>query len=144
MKYLLDTCVLSELVKKKPDQRVIEWISGIEESKLFVSVLTIGEIHKGIEKMPKSERRKMLLQWVDDDLQERFGGRIISFDLQVAASWGKMQAKAEISGKTMPIIDGMIAATARTHNLAVATRNISDMEAGKAVLINPWEEDLPV
>ena len=142
MKYLLDTCVLSELVKKKPDQRVIEWISGIEESKFFVSALTIGEIHKGIEKMPKSERRKMLLQWVDEDLQERFRGRIIPFDLQVAAAWGKMQAKAEMFGKTMPIIDGMIAATAITHNLAVATRNISDMEAGKAVLVNPWDEDL--
>lgn len=144
MKYLLDTCVLSELVKKKPDQRVIEWISGIEESKFFVSALTIGEIHKGIEKMPESERRKMLLQWVDEDLQERFGGRIIPLDFQVAAAWGKMQATAEMSGKTMPIIDGMIAATAITHNLAVATRNISDMEAGKAVLVNPWDEDLPV
>jgi predicted nucleic acid-binding protein len=144
VKYLLDTCVLSELVKKKPDQRVIEWISGIEESKLFVSALTIGEIHKGIEKMPKSERRKMLLQWVDEDLQERFRGRIIPFDLQTAAVWGKMQAKAEMLGKTMPIIDGMIAATAITHNLAVATRNISDMEAGKAMLVNPWGEDLSV
>lgn len=142
MKYLLDTCILSELVKKKPDQRVIKWISGIEESKLFVSALTIGEIHKGIEKMPKSERRKMLLQWVDEDLQERFRRRIIPFDLQTAAVWGKMQARAEMSGKTMPIIDGMIAATAITHNLAVATRNISDMEAGKAMLINPWDEDL--
>ena len=141
MKYLLDTCVLSELVKKKPDQRVVEWISGIEESKLFVSVLTIGEIHKGIEKMPESRRRKMLLQWVDEDLQERFMGRIIPFDLQVAAVWGKMQAKTERSGKTMPIIDGMIAATATTHNLVVATRNISDMEAGKAVLVNPWDKN---
>mgnify|MGYP001814027627 CR=1 FL=1 len=140
MKYLLDTCVLSELVKKKPDQRVVEWISGIEESKLFVSVLTIGEIHKGIEKMPESRRREMLLQWVDEDLRERFRGRIIPFDLQVAAVWGKMQAKAEMSGKTMPIIDGMIAATAVEHNLTVATRNISDMEAGKAVLVNPWDK----
>ena len=141
MKYLLDTCVLSELVKKKPDQRVVEWISGIEESKLFVSVLTIGEIHKGIEKMPESRRRKMLLQWVDEDLRERFRGRIIPFDLQVAAVWGKMQAKTEMSGKTMPIIDGMIAAMATTHNLVVATRNISDMEAGKAVLVNPWDKN---
>lgn len=142
MKYLLDTCVLSELIKKKPDQRVVEWISGIEESKLFVSVLTIGEIHKGIEKLPRSGRREMLLRWVDEDLPERFRGRIIPFDLRSAAVWGKMQATAEMAGKTMPIIDGMIAATAATHNLAVATRNISDMEAGNAVLINPWDEDL--
>ncbi|MCI5167010.1 MAG: type II toxin-antitoxin system VapC family toxin [Candidatus Electrothrix sp. GM3_4] len=142
MKYLLDTCVLSELVKKKPDQRVVKWIASIEESKLFISVLTIGEIHKGIEKMPKSKRREMLLQWVDEDLQERFRGRTIPFDLQAAAVWGKMQAKAEMSGKTIPIIDGMIAATAITHNFAVATRNISDMEASKAVLVNPWDEDV--
>ena len=123
MKYLLDTCVLSELVKKKPDQRVIEWISDIEESKLFISALTIGEIHKGIEKMSNNGRRKVLSQWVDEDLQERFRGRIIPFDLQVAAVWGKMQAKAEMSGKTMPIIDGMIVATAIRHSLAVVTRN---------------------
>ncbi len=139
MKYLLDTCVLSELVEKKPDQRVVEWISDIEESKFFVSALTMGEIHKGIEKMPNNGRRKMLLQWVDEDLQERFRGRIIPFDFQTAVVWGKMQAKAEMSGKTMPIIDGMIAATAITHSLAVATRNISDMEAGGAVLVNPWD-----
>lgn len=90
--------------------------------------------------MPESRRREMLLQWVDEDLRERFRGRIIPFDLQVAAVWGKMQAKAEMSGKTMPIIDGMIAATAVEHNLTVATRNISDMEAGKAVLVNPWDK----
>ncbi len=142
MKYLLDTCVLSELIKKKPDQRVVEWIANIEESKLFVSVLTIGEIHKGIEKLPKSKRREMLLQWVDEDLQERFRGRIAPFNIQTATVWGKMQAKAEMSGKTMPIIDGMIAATAITHNFAMSTRNISDMEASKAVLVNPWDEDI--
>ncbi len=100
MKYLLDTCVLSELVKKKPDQKVIEWISDIEESKLFVSVLTIGEIHKGIEKLPKSARRATLLQWVNEDLRKRFRGRILPFDLQTAAVWGTMQARAEMSGKT--------------------------------------------
>ncbi|MCI5147334.1 MAG: type II toxin-antitoxin system VapC family toxin, partial [Candidatus Electrothrix sp. AR3] len=116
--------------------------SGIEESKLFVSVLTIGEIHKGIEKLPRSGRREMLLQWVDEDLQERFWGRIIPFDLRSAPVWGKMQATAEMVGKTMPIIDGMIAATAATHNLVVATRNISDMEASKAILVNPWDENL--
>lgn len=138
MKYLLDTCVLSELVKKKPDHNVVEWISCIEEAKLFVSVLTIAEIHKGSEKLPESKRREKLLRWVDEDLRERFRGRILSFDLQTAAVWGKMQAKAEMSGKTMPIIDGMIAATASAHNLAVATRNISDMKSSGVMLINPW------
>jgi predicted nucleic acid-binding protein len=84
----------------------------------------------------------MLLQWVDEDLQERFKGRIAPFNIHTATVWGKMQAKAEMSGKTMPIIDGMIAATAITHNFAMATRNISDMEASKALLINPWDEDI--
>lgn len=138
MNCLIDTCVVSELTKKKPDQQAVRWISSIDESKLFISVLTIGELHKGIEKLPSGKKREQLLQWVNEDLQERFSGRIVAFDLQCAIAWGKMQAKAEAAGRALPVIDGMIAATALAHHFAVATRNISDMEASGAVLINPW------
>lgn len=138
MNCLIDTCVVSELTKKKPDQQAVRWISSIDESKLFISVLTIGELHKGIEKLPSGKKREQLLQWVNEDLQERFSGRIVAFDLQCATTWGKMQAKAEAAGRALPVIDGMIAATALAHHFAVATRNISDMEASGAVLINPW------
>jgi predicted nucleic acid-binding protein len=136
---LIDTCVISELAKKKPEQRVAAWISGIEESKLFLSVLTIGELLKGIEKLPDGGRRQTLLRWVNEDLQERFSGRIAVFDLQAAAVWAKIQAEAEAAGRVMPVMDSMIAATAIANNLAIATRNISDMEASGAVLINPWD-----
>lgn len=141
MNYLLDTCVLSELIRKKPDQQAVRWISAIDELRLFISVLTIGELHKGIEKLPSGKKREKLLQWVNEDLRERFSGRIIDFDLQSATAWGKMQAKAEAAGRALPVIDGMIAATALAHHLAVATRNISDMEASGAVLINPWNAE---
>ena len=103
MNYLLDTCVLSELIRKKPDQQAVRWISAIDELRLFISVLTIGELHKGIEKLPSGKKREKLLQWVNEDLRERFSGRIIDFDLQSATAWGKMQAKAETAGRALPI-----------------------------------------
>lgn len=139
MNYLIDTCVISELAKKKPEQRIAAWISEIEESRLFLSVLTIGELLKGIEKLPDGGRQDTLRRWVNEDLQERFNGRIIVFDLHTAAVWAKIQAKAEAAGKVMPVMDSMIAATAIANGLTVATRNISDMEASGAVLINPWD-----
>lgn len=111
MKYLLDTCVLSELIKKKPSPKVIKWVSEIDENNLFLCVLTIGEIHKGIEKLPESKKKNKLYQWVNYDLKERFRNRIIDFDLKIATVWGQIQAHSELSGKAMPAIDGQIVAT---------------------------------
>jgi toxin FitB len=139
MKYLLDTCVISELIKKIPSQKVTSWVSTTEESKLFLSVFTFGEIHKGIEKLPQSKKKEKLYNWVNFELKERFNNRIISFDLQVATAWGKIQAQSELAGKAMPAIDGQIAATGICHNLTVVTRNISDMEISGVALYNPWE-----
>jgi len=139
MKYLLDTCVLSELIKKNPSSKVIRWISKNNESDLFISVLTIGEIHKGIEKLPESKKKEKLHQWVNADLIERFRGRIIDFDFKTATVWGKIQAHSELSGRAMPAIDGQIVATGISFDLTVATRNTSDMEISGAALFNPWE-----
>ncbi|MCF6266683.1 MAG: type II toxin-antitoxin system VapC family toxin [Desulfuromusa sp.] len=138
MKYLLDTCVLSELIKTNPNQKVVEWVANNAENNLFISVLTIGEIHKGIEKLPVGKKKEKLHQWVNDDLKERFKGRIIDFDLKTATVWGKVQAQAELSGKGMPAIDGQIAATGISHDLTVVTRNTADMEISGAALLNPW------
>ena len=138
MKYLLDTCVLSELIKKSPSQKVVEWISDIEESNLFISVLTVGEIHKGIEKLPVSKKKEQLYKWVNNDLKERFKDRIIAFDLQTATTWGKIQAQSELAGKALPAIDGQIAATGITYELTVVTRNTKDMEISGITLVNPW------
>jgi toxin FitB len=139
MKYLLDTCIISELIKDDPDAKVVEWISEIPEASLFLSVLTLGEIHKGIEKLPESKRKDKLHKWVNSDLSERFKNRILNLDLAVATRWGQVQGQAEIIGKPMPVIDGLIAATGISNDLIVATRNIKDMEVSDAALINPWD-----
>ncbi len=141
MKYLLDTCVISELIRKKPDWQAVRWISAVEESKLFISTLTIGELHKGIEKLPDGAKKEKLRQWVNEDLKERFSGRIADFDLPAAEVWGTIQARAEAAGRPMPVMDSMITATAIANGLAIATRNISDMEASGAMLINPWNRE---
>ena len=139
MKYLLDTCVLSELIKKNPCQQVVNWVSKNDESNLFISVLTIGEIHKGIEKLPESKKKEKLHQLVNYDLKARFETRIIDFDLKIATVWGKIQAHSELLGKGMPAIDGLIVATGISYDLTVVTRNTTDMEISGAALLNPWE-----
>lgn len=139
MNYLLDTCVILELVKPEPEKRVIEWISGQDESDLFLSVITIGEIQKGISKLTESKKKKRLQVWLQVDLQERFSGRIIPIDYKTAINWGMMQATAEKTGNTIPAIDGIIAAQGTTHNMTVVTRNSDDMRASKVLLFNPWQ-----
>ncbi len=139
MKYLIDTCVLSELVKKSPNSEVIKWISDIDENKIFISVLTIGEIHKGVEKLPSSKKKTKLHKWVTYDLQDRFQNRILDFDLATASLWGRLQAQSELKGSPMPAIDGQIAATGVLNNLTVVTRNVSDMKISGVLLHNPWK-----
>ncbi len=141
MRFLLDTCVISELSKKKPTPCVVKWISNVDENNLFISALTIGEIYKGIERLSNSVKKSTLYSWVTHDLKKRFHNRILAFDSVIAATWGKMQAQSELAGKPMPIIDGQIAATGSHHNLTVVTRNVSDMEISGAALYNPWEKE---
>lgn len=138
MNYLLDTCVISELIKKSPNKKVVKWVLQVEESNLFISVLTIGEIHKGIEKLPQSKKKDKLHQWVNYDLQERFTNRIINFDLQTTTVWGQIQAHSETIGRPLPAIDGQIAATGISYDLTVVTRNTADMEVSGVTLLNPW------
>jgi len=139
MKYLLDTCVISEIIKQKPSGKVTKWIKNEDETNFFISVLTIGELHKGIEKLSESKRKGKLHNWVENDLKERFWNKIIDIDIQVAMIWGKIQGMTERVGKPMLAIDSLIAATGITHHLTVVTRNTSDMKESGAVLLNPWE-----
>ena len=139
MNYLLDTCVISELFKKQPDLNVVEWVSNIDETNLFISVLTIGEIHKGIEKLPASKKKDKLHKWVNIDLKERFNNRIIDIDRHVVTTWGKVQARSEFLGQALPAIDGLIASTGIAHDLIVVTRNTKDMEISGVTLLDPWE-----
>lgn len=139
MKYLLDTCVISEIIRPQPSINVTKWIKKEDENNFYISVLTIGELHKGIEKLDESERKEELHNWVENDLKERFWTRIIDIDQQTAVAWGKIQGIAERVGKPMPAIDSLIAATGITHHLTVVTRNTSDMEESGVALLNPWE-----
>lgn len=136
--FLLDTCVLSELVKKKPSDTVIKWLGRAEENMLFLSVLTLGEIRKGIAKSADPRRKKTLTTWLENDLRERFVGRILPVSDAVAEVWGDMQGEAEKIGRGLPAIDGLIAATALHHGLTVVTRNGKDMEASGVEIVDPW------
>ncbi len=139
MKYLLDTCVVSELIKKSPNKNVLRWLENQDEEDLYLSVLTFGEIQKGIEKAPDKIRKKKLQAWLEKDLRERFEGKIIPVDLNVAIKWGEIQGITEKEGKTMPSIDGLIAISALAYGCTVVTRNTSDMENSTVDLLNPWE-----
>lgn len=139
MKYLFDTCVISELVSKQPSARVVEWVDSLDPDDVYLSVLTIGEIIKGIEKLPNSRQKTELHTWLKEDLLARFQGKIIPIDTDVIVEWGILTAHVESAGKPMPAIDALIAATAKVNQLTLATRNVSDFDAAGMKVLNPWE-----
>ena len=136
--YLLDTNCISEAVRAQPDPRVAEWVQGIDEDLLHVSVLTLGEIRKGIASLPESRRRERLEIWLTVELRQRFGERILSVDHRVADRWGVLAAHARKRGRQVSIIDGLLAATAVEHDLIVVSRNEGDFAAFELAVINPW------
>ncbi|MBI5656344.1 MAG: type II toxin-antitoxin system VapC family toxin [Geobacter sp.] len=138
MKYLLDTCLISELVRREPNPEVVGWLDEQDEQALFLSVLNLGELQKGISKLPAGEKRDELQSWVGLDLVERFAGRILDVDLETALCWGKLQGEAEQKGEKLPVMDSLIAATAVAHGLVVVTRNVKDLERCGARVCNPW------
>ena len=139
MIFLLDTCIVSELTRPKPNQCVADWIRSEPETKLYLSVLTIGELRKGIDKLPKSHKRNKIEAWLNFELRNRFSGRILSVDDEVAERWGLESAKAEQAGTPLPVIDGLLAATAIIHGMTIVTRNTKDMQQTGAKMFNPWE-----
>ena len=138
MKYLLDTCVISECVKPQPDENVISWLERQVEHELYLSVLTFGEIEKGIERAPVGKKKKRLRLWLEEDLMKRFEGRIIPVDLKVSIQWGQIQGQLEQAGQALPTVDGLIAASGLAYNCVVVTRNINDMKQSSEALLNPW------
>ena len=136
MSFLVDTCVLSELIKPRPARQVSEWFDAAPPDALFVSVLTLGEIRKGIEKLPDGRRRAQIVAWLDTELPDWFEDRVLSIDAGVADEWGRLMARPG----NIPAIDGLIAATALRYRLAVVTRNVSDFAAAGVDLLNPWTE----
>ena len=138
MSFLLDTAVVSELVRKSPSARVLKWIDGQDETSLHLSVLTIGELEKGVARLPASARRTRLISWVRRDLVERFGGRLLAIDARTATRWGAISGESERRGRPLPVIDSLIAATALVHGFTVVTRNVEDFERCGAPCFNPW------
>src|SRR5436305_12936712 len=125
--FLLDTNVISEAVKARPEPRVASWIAGVDEHLVYVSVLTLGEIRKGIALSSDPVRRARLEAWLAGDLEIRFAGRILSIDASIADRWGNLHGKAKASKRFLPVVDGLLAATALEHNLTLVTRNVSDV-----------------
>ncbi len=139
MTYLLDTCVVSEPTKPKPLVSVLEWLGDQEEIGLYLSVITICEIYKGIARLQESRRKTELRRWVDQDLKTRFTGRILDVDRGVAERWGEVSADAERKGQKISVVDGLIAATALENGLTLVTRNTDDMVVTGVTLFNPWQ-----
>ena len=137
--FLLDTNCISELVRSKPEPRVLEWMEAADESLLYLSVLTLGEIRKGVAALPQSRRRTHLETWLELELQARFSGRILPIDAAVADRWGLLAADAKRAGKSLSTIDGLLAATALQHNLTIVSRNVSDFANTYVPILNPWE-----
>jgi predicted nucleic acid-binding protein len=137
--FLLDTNCISELVRPKPEPRVLEWMEAVDETLLYLSVLTMGEIRKGLAGLAQSKRRTRLETWLEVELQPRFSGRIVPIDTAIADRWGLLTAEAKRNGKPLSIIDGLLAATALQHNLTVVSRNTSDFANTHVPVLNPWE-----
>ncbi len=134
--YLLDTQVISELVRPQPSAKVIAWLEAQEAETLFLSVLSLGEIEKGIARVTDARRRAKLRVWLDREVKTTFAGQVLAIDEEVATTWGK--ALAEV-GRPLPAVDSLISATALYHGLTMVTRNGRDMELPLLTVFNPWE-----
>lgn len=137
MRYLLDTCVLSEFVRTNPEPAVQAWLSRQNEHMLFVSALSFAELERGVAKLAPSRRREALSQWLSQ-LKLSLAERTLPFTMETASYWGEMCAKAETQGKPMATFDSLIAACAVEHGLALVTRNEKDFASASLLLVNPW------
>lgn len=140
MTYLLDTNVVSELVARRPNERVMAWLRDVPATEVYLSALTIGEIKRGIEKLPiDSRRRHELIRWLEEELLTRFHDRIVDLDAAVMLEWGGLVAGLEAQGHRLPLMDSLIAAQALHHRHALVTRNVKDFAGTGTRLLNPWE-----
>jgi predicted nucleic acid-binding protein len=139
VRYLLDTNVLSEPAKPRPDPGVVGWLEGRSPLDLAISVLTLGEIEKGIRLLPPGSRRERLADWLAADLPRQFLGRVLPIDERVALAWGRLAAEARRGGRDLPVVDGLLLATADAYGLVFVTRNERDCAERGVPIHNPWE-----
>jgi toxin FitB len=137
--FLLDTNVVSELMRPIPEARVVEWLRRQRPADLFLAAVTLGEIVRGVLRLPANPRRRRLEPWVAELLPRQFAGRILAFDQEVAVLWGELMSAADRAGRPRAAADAQIAATALHHDLVLVTRNLSDFEGLIPALFNPWE-----
>ncbi len=141
MSFLLDTNLVSEWVKMRPDAGVVRWLAEANEDRVFLSVITLAELRHGVERLPKGARRDRLDLWLTAQLPLRFEARILPIDAATADLCGRIIARGQTSGRPVGAMDAMIAATAEQHGLALVTRNIADFATLGIRLINPWSQD---
>lgn len=140
MSFLLDTNVVSEWVKPRPDPGVVAWLAAADEDRVFLSVVTLAELRHGVQRMAAGNRRRRIDAWLRDALPLRFEGRVLPVDEAVADACGRLMAEREAIGRRIEPMDAFIAATADVHGLAVVTRNTADFEASVTSVVNPWRE----
>jgi toxin FitB len=136
--FLLDTNVVSEWTKPRPNAGVIEWLQQVDENDVFLSVITFAELRHGIERLPATARRRQLDEWLRSELPLRFEGRIAPIDGAIADEWGRLVTRHEAGGRPIHAMDALIAATAYVHGLTLVTRNVSDFKASLKSVLNPW------
>ena len=141
MKYLLDTNIISEFVSKKPNQKVLDYVSSLDENDVYLSVITIGEIRFGIEKLDKEKQKKKiksLSDWLNNDLMQRFDGRVLDIDMKIMLKWGEINAQLQKIGKPMPIMDSLIASSCLAKEFVLITRNENDFYSFEIEMVNPF------
>ena len=138
MSFLLDTNIVSEWVRDRPDPGVVAWLSEINEDEVFLSVVTFAELRHGIVRMPSGRRKERLRRWLAEDLPDRFEDRVLAIDRDVVRAWGEVVAARQASGKPIGAMDAFIAATACVHGLELVTRNTGDFEGSVRAMLNPW------
>jgi toxin FitB len=137
--FLLDTNIPSELVRTQPEPQVTAWVTAQDLDSLFLSVVSVGELRKGITIMPPGKRKAELLVWLDADLPELFSGRVLPMTQAIAERWGVLEGQRQLMGRPLNVPDAQIAATALEHDLTVVTRNMKDFEDLGVTILNPWK-----
>jgi len=136
--FLLDTNVVSEWVRPRPDAGVVAWLAEADEDRVFISIVTLAELRYGIDRMATSQRRRRLDAWLRNELPLRFEGRVLPVDAAIADAWGRLTSLREASGRPLAAMDAFIAATVDVHGLTLVTRNVSDFDRTVRAIVNPW------
>jgi toxin FitB len=139
MKYILDTNVISEAINKQPNPQVMNWLRAMDAQELYLSVVTVGEIKKGVEKLSESHRKQAIKDWFEHELLIKFDGQILTVDLPVILVWGELVGELEQKGRKLPALDSLIAATAKYYGYTLVTRNEKDFAGINIIIFNPFK-----